>query len=158
MRQRLPRILLKSLGLWLVGALAIAIPISQINLVQFYRLKEEGVRAKGMVTKLEPGNHQSVYYSFVLSGRIYSGIGRAGFGNPEFCCLTVGQSLIVYYLPSDPFVSCSGVPLELIRNELPPIVLAGFFFPLFAMAVYTSRFPRFRQWLLCEEGKPTSGG
>ena len=148
------RVFLKVFGLWLIGALAIAIPLSQINLVRFYRLMQEDVRMNGVVTELQPGNHQSVYYSFKLADRTYSGIGRAGFGNPEFCCLTVGQSLIVYYLPADPWVSCSGIPKQLIKNEVVSIVLAGITFPLFAMAAYCSRSPRFRRWLLCQGHNP----
>ena len=102
MQRRLAQIVLKGFGLWLLGALAIAIPLSRINLVQFYRLKQNGIRTSGVVTQLQPSNHQSVNYSFELAGKTYSNIGRAGFGNPEFCCLTVGQNLIVYYLPADP--------------------------------------------------------
>jgi len=150
MQHRLAQSFLKGFGLWLLGALAIAIPISQINLVRFYRLKQNGIRTSGVVTQLQPSNHQSVYYSFEVAGKTYSNIGRAGFGNPEFCCLTVGQNLIVYYLPADPWISCSGIPDQLIENEVPPIVLAGLIFPLFAMTVYCWRLPRFRRWLLCE--------
>jgi len=150
MPRRLRLVFFKVFGLWLVAALAIAIPLSQINLVQFYRLRKNGIRTSGVVMELQPNNHQSVYYSFEVAGKSYSNIGRAGFGNPEFCCLTVGQNLIVYYLPSDPWVSCSGVPDQLIENEVPPIVLAGIIFPLFAMTVYCWRLPRFRRWLLCE--------
>src|SRR5258708_1108352 len=148
---RLTRILLKGFGLWFIGALAIAIPISQINLVRFYQLAKKGLPTEGVVTDLQPRNHQAVNYRFELAGRTYSNIGRAGFGNPEFCCLTVGQKLIVYYLPDDPTISCSGIPKELIENEVPPLALAGILFPLFAMTVYCWRVPRFRRWLLCEE-------
>lgn len=150
-RYRLARIFLKGFGLWFVGALAIAIPLSQINLARFFRLAKDGVRTEGVVTALQPGNHQAVIYRFENASKTYSNIGRAGFGNPEFCCLTVGQKLIVYYLPDDPTTSCAGIPKELIENEVPPIVLAGIFFPLFAMTIYSLRLPRFRRWLLCEE-------
>lgn len=157
MRHRLAQILLRGGGLWLIGALAIAIPISRINLVRFYRLNREGIHTNGVVTNLQPANHQSVNYSFSVGGKHYSSIGRAGFGNPEFCCLTVGQNLIVYYLPSDPRISCAGIPEQLIQNEVPPIVLAGIIFPLFAMVVYSWHLPRFRRWILCE-GQTSSGG
>jgi len=136
----------KFFALWLLGGVAITIPLSQINLVRFLRLKRQGIRTNGLVTDLEPTNHQAVHYSFKVAGRTYSGIGRAGFGNPEFC-LTRGQDLIVYYLPSDHFESCAGNPKELISNEVPPIVLAGITFPLFALGIYSWRFPPFRRWL-----------
>jgi hypothetical protein len=142
------RVLGKTFVLWLLGALAITIPMSRENLVQFYRLRRIGVMASGVVTDLQPGNHQAVYYSYEVAGKAFSGIGRAGFGNPEFCCIRVGQTVIVYYLPHDPSESCVGLPNELIKNEVPPIVGAGITFPLFAMAVYASRYPRFKRWLL----------
>jgi hypothetical protein len=138
----------KTFGLWLLGALAITIPLSRINLVQFYRLRRMGVATSGVVTDLQPGNHQAVYYSYEASAKTFSGIGRAGFGNPESCCLKVGQTVIVYYLPSAPWESRAGLPNELIENEVPPIILAGITFPLFAMAIYSWRYPPFKRWLL----------
>jgi hypothetical protein len=106
------RFLIKACGLWLLGAMAISIPLSLINLVSFYHLKYEGVRTTGVVTELQPGNHQAVYYSYDAGGKTYSGIGKAGFGNPEFCCLAVGHKITIYYLPRDPFESCAGFPDE----------------------------------------------
>jgi hypothetical protein len=144
----------KTLGLWLVGALAIAIPLSNINLVRFYRLRQTDVAATGMVADLQSENHQSVYYSYEALGKSYSGIGRAGFGNPKFSSLTVGKPLIVYYLPNAPWVSCAGLPRQLVENEVPPIALAGLTFPFFAIAIYGWRYPRFRRWLLGSSGRP----
>jgi hypothetical protein len=70
------------------------------------------------------------------------------FGNPEFGGLSVGQRVIVYYDCEDPYASCVGIPAELIKNEVPPILLAGITFPAFALAVWTFRYPPFRRWLL----------
>jgi hypothetical protein len=142
------RFLGKTFGLWTLGALAIAIPLSRINLVQFYRLRRMGMATSGVVTDLRPGNHRAVYYSYEASGKTFSGIGRAGFGNPEFFCLKVGQTVIVYYLPSAPWESCAGLPNELVENEVPPIIFAGIVFPLFAMAIYSWRYRHFKRWLL----------
>ena len=52
-------IFLKCFGLWLVGALVVAIVISQLNLVRFYRLKAKGVQTIGVVTDLQPNNASS---------------------------------------------------------------------------------------------------
>jgi hypothetical protein len=142
------RFVLKALSLWLLGALAISIPLSRFNLVKFYHLNREGVRTNGVVTDLQAANHEAVYYKYEAVGEIHSGSGRAGFGNPEFCCLTVGQNVIVYYLRSQPSESCLGVPDDLIKNEVPPIALAAITFPIFAMVVYSYRIPRFKRWLL----------
>lgn len=142
------RFLLKSLSLWLLGALAISIPVARINLVSFYLLKHEGVRTNGVVTKLDAGDHQAVYYEYEAAGQTHLGIGMAGFGNPEFCCLARGQRVIVYYLASDPSKSCIGVPDLLIKNEVPPIVGAAVAFPIFFIVGYSYRIPRFKRWLL----------
>jgi hypothetical protein len=78
----------KVLVLWLVGALAIAIPIYRVNMPHYQRLAR-GLRGIGVVTALEPGNHQAVRYKFDAGGKTYLGVGRAGFGNAEFGGLSV---------------------------------------------------------------------
>jgi hypothetical protein len=148
MGDRRIRFLLKSLSLWLLGALAISIPLSRFNLVRFYHLKHEGVQTNGIVTKLDASNHQAVYYEYEAAGQTHSGSGMAGFGNPEFCCLARGQKVIVYYLRSDPSTSCIGIPDDLIRNEVPPIVGAAVVFPILFIVVYSYRIPRFKRWLV----------
>ena len=151
MQHRWSRILLRVIGLWLVGALVFGgLGLQVFSVKLFYRLKWEGVRTTGTVTRLQAANHQSVYYSFEASGRSYSSIGRAGFGNPEFCRLIVGQNVTVYYLPDDPFTSCLGNPQLLLENEIMPVLLAGITFPIVAIVGYSSRFPKFRRWLLCQ--------
>jgi hypothetical protein len=118
----------KIVVLWLVGALDITIPIYRLNMPHYQRLTR-GVRGIGVVTALEPGNHQTVLYKFDAGGKTYSGAGRAGFGNPGFGGLSVGQSVIIYYDSDDPNESCVGIPAELIKNEIPPILGAGITFP-----------------------------
>ena len=139
--------LIKILMLWFVGALAIATPLYRLNMPHFLQLRQ-GLRSNGVVTGLEPANHQAVRYKFDVSGNEYSGVGRAGYGNSEFCCLSVGQNVIVYYDPADPSKSCLGIPEKLIKNEIPPILLAGIVFPVFALAGWSYRYPPFRRWLL----------
>ena len=78
MGDRRIRFVLKSFSLWLLGALVISMPLSRFNLVGFYHLKHEGVRTNGVVTKLDPGNHQAVYYNYDAAGEMHSGMGRAG--------------------------------------------------------------------------------
>jgi hypothetical protein len=147
MREQKIHFLVKGIGLWIVGALAIMIPLSRVNLTQYWRLKH-GVLSHGVVTGLEPGNHQAVRYTYQVGKEIHSGVGRAGFGNPEFCCLAVGQQVIVYYLPENPSESCVGILDELIKNETSSIALTGVIFPLFAMVGFSYRYPPFKRWLL----------
>jgi hypothetical protein len=140
--------LIKSLGIWFVCALAVTVPLSRINLVRFYRLQNAGVATKAVVTGLEEANHQSVYYAYHIEGNAFSGIGRGGFGNPEFPNLRVGQRVTVFYLPRSPSESCLGLPDKLIANELPPIILAGIVVPPFVITMFSWRYPPFKRWLL----------
>lgn len=133
--------------MWLLGAVPLVLFLSRINLIHFEHLKN-GIRTKAVVTALEPGNHQAVRYSFVVAGRNYSGVGRAGFGNPEFGQLYLGEDLIISYAASNPDESCLGIPEELINNEITSIGLAALGFPIFAIAVNAFRFPQFRRWIL----------
>jgi hypothetical protein len=139
--------LLKIVALWLLLALAIASLIYRINVPHYRRLKH-GFRTHGVVTALEPGNHQSVRYQFEVGGRSYSGVGSAGFGNPDFESISVGSSVIVYYLSDNPNESCLGIPDERIDNEVGALGLAAVFFPILAIGVLTYRFRPFREWLL----------
>ncbi len=138
--------LLKVIVLWTAGALAVIIPLSRVNLPHYQHLPH-GVRTRGMVTALEPTNHQAVRYSFRVADKEYLGAGRAGFGNPEFGDLSVGGNVIVYYVFAHPDESCVGIPDELVKNEVAPIVLAGITFPAFALTVWTYRYSRFKRWL-----------
>lgn len=103
--------LTKILVLWFAGALAIAIPLYRLNMPHYQRLTR-GVRGIGVVTALEPGNHQAVRYKFEAGGKDYFGVGRAGFGNPEFCSLSVRQTVIVYYDPMIRMSLASAYPLN----------------------------------------------
>jgi len=113
-----------------------------------YRRLQHGLRTHGVVTALEPGNHQAVRYQFEVGSRSYSGVGSAGFGNPEFDSLSVGSSVIVYYLSDNPNESCIGIPSELIDNEVGALGLVAVFFPLFAIGAFTYRLRPFKEWLL----------
>ena len=82
-----------------------------------------------------------------MADKEYSGAGRVGFGNPEFGGLSVGQNVIVYYASADPNESWVGIPGELVKNEIAPIILAGITFPAFALTVWTYRYAPFKRWL-----------
>jgi hypothetical protein len=142
------RFCMKALALWLVGGLVISIVLARTNLTKFYRLRHDGVQTQGVVTALVSSDHQAVHYQYEAEGQTHSGSGMAGFGNPEFSKLTIGERVAVYYIPARPSESCLGVPDDLISNELPPVALAGITFPLFVIVVCSYRVPRFRRWLL----------
>jgi hypothetical protein len=111
-----------------IGAIVIwlaAVPIRIIGsqCVREYRLDKEGTRTSAVVTALEPNNHQSVHYSYRIDTTTLNGFGRAGFGNPEFHQLRIGQQVVAVYLPSEPRVSCLGSPRQLLTNDVIPISL-----------------------------------
>ena len=70
----------------------------------------------------------------MVSGRVFSGKGNAGAGNPEFALRHVGEAFSVSYLTDDPCVSCLGNPDDLLRNETIGVSLATIIFPRFAIA------------------------
>jgi hypothetical protein len=63
--------------LWFAGALAIAIPLYRLNMPHYLQLTR-GVRGKGVVTALEPADHQAVRYKFDASGKTYFGVDERG--------------------------------------------------------------------------------
>jgi hypothetical protein len=144
--------LLKFACLWFAGAIMLAlflVPTIAIPIVPtFYKLSHGGVAIQGKVTLLEPEKHQTVYYSYEVDGMSYAGGGRAGYGNPGFSYLTVGETVLVYYLPTAPQVSCIGHPNELLKNEVIPLALGIIISPVFLILVNSARYPQFRNWLL----------
>lgn len=125
------------LVVWLGLCAAFAVGIGSINLPTLRTLAKYGVPTEGKVEAKEPDNHQVVRYSYVVGQRSYNGSGRAGYGNPEFISLSVGDKVTVFYDPSDPQLSIMGNPQEQLSNELvsvgavtllfPPIIMLGLY-------------------------------
>ncbi len=86
------------------------------------RLDDFGALAQGTVTA--KGREGDVHYTFAVGDRLYSGVGTAGYGNPELGELAEGDSVVVAYLPSDPNVSILGSPHERLRDQNRAIALA----------------------------------
>src|SRR5215475_10046603 len=107
MRKRLRRYLI----VWLlltVGALVFGILVLRWPI--YHALAVDGVATRGKVAAKEPENHRFVRYSYVVGGIPYNGIGSAGFGNPEFEEISIGDEVIVYYNPETPQISFLGDP------------------------------------------------
>src|SRR5690348_12942653 len=79
----------------------------------YYRLSIHGAIAPGHITALDSGS-RTVYYSFGEQGS--SGKGRPWNGAAGFKNITIGQSIPVFYLPSDPAVSLPGDPKDYLRR------------------------------------------
>lgn len=133
------RVTIKHLILWLVLATGIVFGLGSINWLRFYRLANVGVAIQGRVTAKEPQNHQNVHYTYSVESQMYDGIGHAGFGNPEFGEVKVGDQVGVFYLPTKPAVSCLGTPKDLLVNETIPIGLAALLMPPFVIWANTRR-------------------
>lgn len=110
------------LGGWrriLVIALAAALAsiVARQDWPRYSRLKAQGVGTDGWVTAKGLNGRGKVNYSFNVADRLYSGVGRSGYGNPEFDELSAGDKVIVFYLPKDPDVSVLGDPKEHLRDQ-----------------------------------------
>lgn len=101
----------------LLGLLAGGGILSQSARV-YYRLDRAGTPVEGVVTAKEPSNHRLVRYRYSASGRDLTGSWGAGYGNPEFEALAVGDRLHVTYLPDSPEISAPGDPHARLVNEL----------------------------------------
>lgn len=118
---------------WLGLAIALAGIVGR-RAFDYYRLRKGGVLAEGTALGRKP--HDQIEYSFTVDGRAYSNVGIPGMGAPRFEEIAVGQRLPVYYLPKSPEVSCLGDPGELLRNELPPVLLVVVFFPSAIIGIF----------------------
>jgi hypothetical protein len=139
--------ILKLSLLWTTSALALGIVLSNTNLLRYRNLASHGVATTGSGTTIEPANRQSVGYSYRVSGRVFSGKGNTGAGNPEFALLHVGEEVSVSYWTDAPYVSWLGDPDDLLRNETLGVSRATIIFPAFAIAVFAARYSAFRPWL-----------
>lgn len=82
----------------------------------YRRLAKDGLGTDGWVTGKDEKTKR-VDYAFNGPKKMNTGSGRAGYGNKEFDELAVGDSVIVYFAPDDPNVSCLGLPAERLRAQ-----------------------------------------
>ena len=82
-------------------------------------LKNFGKNTQGVVVAKRPDEHRTVVYYYTVDGIQYTGIGRPGFGNPEFDQLNVGDPVLVRYDEEDPFESFMGdpTPISIVQNR-----------------------------------------
>lgn len=116
---------------WLVTAVISAI----IGLVFFNplagrQLIESGVRTEGRVIALEPDNHQIVHYEYKVGNEKFNGSGHAGSGNPPFRELSIGDSVIVFYEPTQPKSSTLGYPQGLYYRNWGGVIFATVVIPI----------------------------
>jgi hypothetical protein len=88
----------------------------------YLTLAREGVATHGTVDRTEPRHHCLAEYVFTVEGRQHRG-GAAD------CSATVGQEVVVTYLPDNPNLSCLGAAGPRLNNELVTFMLAGILLP-----------------------------
>jgi hypothetical protein len=120
-------------------AAAVAAFLSYVGPLSLYStLHSQGVPVQGAVTRRDCENHNSFWYRFETSGGSIVGSGKDGA--PKSCqALVPGDSVQVYYLPSDAKVNMSGNPAAALRNELTSIVAAAVILPAIAVWSYIRR-------------------
>jgi hypothetical protein len=87
--------------------------LSQWGDGRFRALAEHGQRISATVTRVEPQNHNTVYYKYYAEGRPYDSDGNAWPPNPEARDLKPGDKILVVYDVRNPGVSCACNPQEL---------------------------------------------
>jgi hypothetical protein len=100
-------------AVWLVCGVLAALLISVVerpNQALYSRLQRHGVVVAARVTRTEPTNHNTVYYSFVSGGRRYLSSDRSDPPNPIASRLAPGDHVHVVYDALDPSVSCACDP------------------------------------------------
>ncbi|HWR17755.1 MAG TPA: DUF3592 domain-containing protein [Terriglobales bacterium] len=119
------------LALWVILAVVFGAGFARVNWTRYYALSRRGVSAEALVVAKEA--HQEVRYRFSVAGQTFDRIGHLGTGNPPYASVAVGQTINVYYLPTDPNVSCAGSPESWLNRETRLIVLLVAFAPIFVV-------------------------
>lgn len=124
---------------WLILVISISIIIGRINWFKYYNLAEYGIQTRGTVTNKESYNHESIYYTYIVDHKNFTGIGHDGNGNPKFDDLKIGDRVIVFFLPNNNQISCIGNPKDLLQNETISILLASLIIPTLVILSFSKR-------------------
>ncbi len=99
----------------------------------YKKLAAHGKATAGWVTAKGLNQSRKINYSFAADGRIYSGVGRAGFDTPDFKNLNKGDEVLIFYLPEKPETSVLGDPKSHLRQQNR---LLAFLFTFIALAAF----------------------
>jgi hypothetical protein len=101
------------------------------QLIGYYDLSGSNQTASGEIIEAYPQMHSTCKYRFSVDLRVYENIGRSCGDAP------IGQTITIYFSPTNPDKSVNGDPRSLFINDLIPFVLALLTFPaIAACAVY----------------------
>jgi hypothetical protein len=106
-------------------------------------LIKRGVQVDATVTRTEPQNHSTVFYTFVADGVTHSSSSVSWPPNPAASELSIGDDLYVVYDSADPSTSCACDPQKAaVPNELWRRLISGLFLGSVIAVVITSALVR----------------
>ena len=73
------------------------------NLINYWKLSEDGIEVQGTVNQLMPSYHQAIIYRYRVEDKDFEGRGVAGFGTPHFESIRPGDFYIGYLLAGGSF-------------------------------------------------------
>jgi hypothetical protein len=126
---------MKWFALWLILAIAIAFVVGSLNVPLYERLITKGVQTKATVVELTPKIHNTVRYEYQVGGVKFEGQRSPWRPNPPTGELAVGDSLVIYYDPSNPSLSAPGDVGPMLTNELISVGMAALLMPTFIVFV-----------------------
>jgi hypothetical protein len=130
---------------WSISSImAAALGLAVLEIPKFYVLTVKGIETNGEIVALQPENHASVIYQYDVGGQEFIGGGHAADMTSNFDQLHLGQSVVAFYNPSDPSVSCLGAP----GKHLNSLVRGAIFiaaFPTIAIIVLKLRRASFQR-------------
>lgn len=128
------------LGLWIFLAIGIGIVFGSVNVKKFYDLVTDGSNTFGTVLSVNLKNHDTVCYSYTVSGTPYNGCDNCcGFGNAPIKSLEVGNLVKLYFVDSHPETSGLGDPRPRLHNEIFSMIIAMLIFPSLIVGAIANR-------------------
>jgi hypothetical protein len=116
-------------SIWFVGTLlAFGISVTNLKMLELYRLMTNGVGTTGSVTEKIRENHQRIRYSFQVDGKTYAWGGFSGDIGKQFDQISLGDQVPITYETGNPENSSLGDP----RTT---------FYPNLRLTIFISLFP-----------------
>jgi len=123
--------------LWFCSTVIFAIGgAAVLNVRKFYALSKRGIHTDARVTKLEPSNHNAVYYSYDIDHISYSGAGSASNIGRKGEAMVVGDMVSIAYDPVSPASSCLGDPNDQLESLIHGVMFISVFPTVFFFVFY----------------------
>lgn len=88
------------------------------------QLLETGYITTGAIIGIYPNQHQTVIYEFKVKQRKFTGQDGVGSIGKNIVDMKLGETVPIYYLPSNPKVSCIGSPEYDVMNLTDYLILS----------------------------------